>query len=1298
MVVQSDKVLDQGPDFGFPQYSQAPNNFRPNPNLPYSFSQNNYPLNFNQNTHQQNSQFNQAFSNQFQQSQQHQQQQYFIYQQNQSVARPEMLSYSQILQNNEAQTQPINIDQVPNKQKTYTLKFKSNTRFDARLKDYFVLEAVFRKMKPNSDISTIYLNKNDELVIKTNIENELHDLRKWPTDAFGSGIEEIVKKQKFYLALHNVYVEFDIEAPRAKTELKNKYDIDDTLRMMKKSTGEKILLVKAVMCNQEKFNQIIKNGYIYLGCSRIRATQWRFSISPLQCFKCQKLGHRADNCKGQETCLKCGKHDHKREQCPFKDDPSKYHCVNCGGNHVACSKQCPVLKKAAEEKKQELDKKIKTSTRNTTRIYSNFSNELSSQQTIGLVKFIIDLIKNLSEANRAVNEDPSRILQSIKTYLGSDISNAVSNLLKMNKTKTNFLKFIHINSQSINNQNKRSQVEELITRHEADFVSINETFLSPKNILEFNNYNFIRSDRKDKRGGGVALGIKKSIKGEKIILNEFKEAAGFLTTLKNEEPLAIFSIYVSPKDRLDENLFDFIQKNYKNFLILGDLNSKSRSWYCKQSNENGKKLENIIDKYNFIVLNNQTPTYRRSQNVLDLSICSINLEKYFSHFEVLNDQIKNLDSDFDEPKEINTIYDLEKESDNILNQIKLALNNAKKEFLIKNKNKPFVPVPKNIVDLIRDKRKIRKIAKQSGLQEHKKIYNMISRKLSNLMKKFKNERLRNEFQELALFDQSSSKHWSLVKKLENKPSCQENSSEFLINNCVLNDNQKIAEAFAENLESIFKNSIELNVDKYIKQSTKFGRFEYISIKEVTEAIKTAKLNASPGPDLISNKVLKNLPFKVIKSLHWIFNYSLKLGFIPAKWKKSKIIMIPKKNKPLNQITSYRPISLLSCIAKILEKIINSKIQNWAENEKILPDCQAGFRKKRSTQEHIFRLTQAISHGFNKKQITVAIFFDLEKAFDKTPHEGILHKLKKLGLSSSILNWIECFLNNREFQVKFKDILSSLKKIDCGVPQGSCLSPTLFSLYFSAIVKIIPPEVKIALYADDLCIWYTGTSKREIKKILQKAINSILSFCKKWGLTINNQKTCYTTFTTAGLRKNYRKKYGFKFYIDKNIIPLEPNPTFLGITLDPKINFKEHLVSIEKKIIPKKNLIKKLKKFKWSDSLSTNIKLYKSLIRSLFDYCFVILNSGTGKIKGSLQKIQNKILKIIKFFPMRTSIKTIHQKLKLDLIEDRANLLFMKFIASKQNQEIIANEILVFLNDNQSSPKRFCTPLDNYFKN
>jgi len=172
-------------------------------------------------------------------------------------------------------------------------------------------------------------------------------------------------------------------------------------------------------------------------------------------------------------------------------------------------------------------------------------------------------------------------------------------------------------------------------------------------------------------------------------------------------------------------------------------------------------------------------------------------------------------------------------------------------------------------------------------------------------------------------------------------------------------------------------------------------------------------------------MLKLCPPNILLSINKIFNATLDIGLIPSSWKLSKVIMIHKNNKPKDNFSSYRPISLISCISKLLEKIINNRLVDWTEQNKILPHCQSGFRKKKSCQDHIARFNQYITEGFNNKQHTGCVLFDLEKAFDKASHQGILHKLQKSHLPPSLFNWIQDFLTDRPYLISWN---SQLKQI------------------------------------------------------------------------------------------------------------------------------------------------------------------------------------------------------------------------------------------------------------------------------
>ena len=183
-------------------------------------------------------------------------------------------------------------------------------------------------------------------------------------------------------------------------------------------------------------------------------------------------------------------------------------------------------------------------------------------------------------------------------------------------------------------------------------------------------------------------------------------------------------------------------------------------------------------------------------------------------------------------------------------------------------------------------------------------------------------------------------------------------------------------------------------------------------------------------------------------------------------------MLLKPNKPENLVSSYRPISLTSCLAKCFEKIILNRVVKHLKTNKNVSIFQSGFREGHSTKDHILRLTQNIQNNFNSNQYTGTVMFDLEKAFDRVWHKRLFFKLNKLELPNYLLYWIHEFITfYRTFYVQINDCFSKKCTITAGVPQGCILSPILFSIYFSDISEEIDSEK--ALYADDLAIWATG---------------------------------------------------------------------------------------------------------------------------------------------------------------------------------------------------------------------------------
>ncbi|CAF1072683.1 unnamed protein product [Brachionus calyciflorus] len=181
---------------------------------------------------------------------------------------------------------------------------------------------------------------------------------------------------------------------------------------------------------------MVKATKIKVGASFIRVSPWRFGLSPDRCFKCLEFGHSSQNCSGKEKCLRCAKEGHSHKSCKGTD-PKDFRCANCCANHAACSKICPELNKAVEEKKLKLERKANKNNEKFTRIYSESyqapANNLNQKNLYNLVSLIVDLFRNLSMVTAAANEDPTPIIKLIAQNLGHEFSNNISHMLFKNQ-------------------------------------------------------------------------------------------------------------------------------------------------------------------------------------------------------------------------------------------------------------------------------------------------------------------------------------------------------------------------------------------------------------------------------------------------------------------------------------------------------------------------------------------------------------------------------------------------------------------------------------------------------------------------------------------------------------------------------------------------------------------------------------------------------------------------------------------------------------------------------------------------
>ena len=253
-----------------------------------------------------------------------------------------------------------------------------------------------------------------------------------------------------------------------------------------------------------------------------------------------------------------------------------------------------------------------------------------------------------------------------------------------------------------------------------------------------------------------------------------------------------------------------------------------------------------------------------------------------------------------------------------------------------------------------------------------------------------------------------------------------------------------------------------------------------------------------------------------------FNICWKNGKIPQIWKDSIIVPIHKSGKPPKDINSYRPIALTSHTCKLFESIILHRLTHFCEKNSIIPVNQAGFRKNRSSIEHLVKLSTQIKHQFARRKNVLATFFDIKKAYDQVWHHRLLQKISSVGLHGNIFSFIENFLLHRTVSVRVGSTYSDPRQIDMGIPQGSLIAPILFNIMMHDLPKAVSKHVTLVQYADDICMWMNITlkkstsqrSKNYIKKLYQADLDSLCNYMTHSGLSLSTEKTHLLLFNAG----------------------------------------------------------------------------------------------------------------------------------------------------------------------------------------
>lgn len=820
---------------------------------------------------------------------------------------------------------------------------------------------------------------------------------------------------------------------------------------------------------------------------------------------------------------------------------------------------------------------------------------------------------------------------------------------------------------------KKEEMTVFLEEHKIDVMLLQETHLKPCKRFEIRNYDCYRNDRKVKEGGGTAILIKRQVKHDELppCKSTHLETTGIkIKTLEGD--LNIYSVYLPPNKEMKKEEIKRLLEDNTPTIISGDLNAKHEDWNSKVNNLSGMRLKNIGEEEEINIIGPDEDTHIHKQNntadVLDI-ILHKNI-KWKLEVEVLNelssdhlpittnitlnraekdDVIKIINwNKFKErlkieEKQIRTKEDIEDVTIQIQTEIKKALEEATESKTKQQLNK----LPPHIKEAIREKNKVKRLYKRTLYPQHKTELNRRTNEVKGMLDEHRNENWNKKLETIQTEDNSL---WKITKALTRRN--ERRIPPIQGANTIHTTDKDKAEAFANTLTEQYQpnNMINERIETEVKNSLNMLNYEdnnnteVVTTNEIKKILKSLNTRKAPGWDGVTNAALKNLNEDAIQCITHLTNAIYKHKYFPEAWKLAVTVMIRKPGKPANNTTSYRPISLLPTISKVVERTINSRVIKELETKKAIPKHQFGFRREHSTVHQIARITEDIIEGFNTANQTAAVFLDIEKAFDKVWHDGVLHKMRRMQLPPWMTKLIRSYLTNRRFAVKINDELSRERQVNAGVPQGSILGPTLFNIYVADMPKT--QRSKIAQYADDTMIYTQNRRATALTKDLQTDLEMIYNWLKKWKIKINEQKTVAIRFC----KKKKREKPP-QIKLNNTSIEWQKEVKYLGITLDENLTFKNHIKETKKKTKQLKGQLYPLIGRNSKMSIENKLKIVKAVVIPTITYGGEIWSLAKETDRNKLQTEINTVLRWIVDAPWYISNEQLRNELKIETLDN-----------------------------------------------
>ena len=787
-----------------------------------------------------------------------------------------------------------------------------------------------------------------------------------------------------------------------------------------------------------------------------------------------------------------------------------------------------------------------------------------------------------------------------------------------------------------------------------DLFFTTETWLHDNitnSMINVNNYEIIRSDRRSRRGGGVALFYKNYLhineptrpqipnvySNFEFICVDIKSGIRFLCFYippdSSKCPLQIVNVC---------KIISFYLTVSTPFILLGDFNLPKINWntFTAEGNSSEIFLDFCIENGLTQCVNSAT---HKDGNILDLILCnptgmshlvsnsvdcplssscdhnllSITLSSSISLPNEISWSCPNFkNADYTTINQVLSSYDWSSILDNqqsLQEQYDMfisILQSVITEYVPHStrSNKPKSNFPKHLRKLLKQKLKSYKNLKSGKCS--KEFYREKAREYENEVKKW-HEKIEHE----VCSNPHTNKLYSYAnKKLKTTftlpPLTTQNNSTAILD---VDKADLLNKTFHQNF-TIDNNS---NFSPLYKPSSTMADL-FLTEADVLKAVASTKDKLSLTPENVPSYFIKRVISSILLPLLKIFNNSLKHSFVPLQWKQSIITPIFKKgNRKLP--TNYRPIAQTSSFCRILESIISDNMLYHVFLNNLLLPNQYGFLPGRSSSSQLLYCLDQWFSSYFSDNIEYITYTDISKAFDTVSHQKLVKVLKSFGINLALTDWIKNFLTERSQVVRVNKSFSSPLPILSGVPQGSVLGPLLFILFMNDIVQLVQlsHNANFALFADDTKIFSTDAAE------LQSCLNSFNDTLTTYQLNLAPHKCFVLPIGKKSLTSSLPTHNSF--IINSTAIPFEDHAKDLGILISSDLTWNKHV----KKIVQQASFVSYqiIKSFR-SNNIWTLLKLYKSYVRPKLEYNTSVWSPYLLGDIGAIERVQERFTKII----------------------------------------------------------------------